>query len=152
MSEVYLRLSIAINVVLAVALFFKSALNQIVIDWVESKRTKRDLFMELHNQVSSFAKSFGDICFYEYLFSLDPSLRKTSQPVWQGNFQEFTNARKFILDNRLRFSDDLQRIIDRLFDESKLDDVLKNPNLYEECSGRVNSIAQEIKTYIKKRI
>jgi len=121
MNKTYLFwLSMVANIVLVVALFFKSALNHIVIDWVQSKRTKRDLLIDLYNQVSSFANTFGNICSYEYLFSLSPFLRTISQPVWQDNFQEFSDASKFISDNRLRFSEDLQRMIDHCLMKARL--------------------------------
>lgn len=144
--------SIALNFLLLVVLFFKSALNQMVIDYLRERKEKRSFLISLHTAVDEFVSAIDIIYFCEYLFSLNPGLKSTNemQRFWQENLKKLERARKHIEESRLKISS-LKPLLDELFSVSKVNDVVKNPVCWKDRSQLVEAVAQRVKDAIEKR-
>jgi hypothetical protein len=156
MSWGYL-LSLVLNVVLAVALLFKSALNDVVVDSYKRFRDRREkrraLLCELHENMLGFSAK------YMVLVAVAPlkqsgipevdAVADQLQGTFTGLFQasmEFLNRHEFEMPSAVR------ERIGELRTAMKVDDprALVDPTAIEKRSSDVDRIVEEIEAEVRR--
>jgi len=133
MTTIYLLISIGLNVFLAVSLFFKSALNDIVKDWWAEKRKAKkeqhERLVELRSDLFKLKTDWPMMLFWAMMAirHQDPNAKKG----YYATGEVFSKEAGFILERmkkiEIYFTDDLRSLLSKLPDEfAKLSAQLLN--------------------------
>jgi len=151
--------SVILNIALLVALFFRTALNDVVRDWWEERRRRHkeeaDLLHKLHHHLSLYPTYHFSTMVSLFIMStartpeevsrIKRGMEKTGNVLQQ--FIDFTSA------NELRFSEEIRAGLRKLREEASVMDVLEGQyaRMYE-ISERVVEICVRLKGMIEQEL
>lgn len=151
----WLVISLALNVVLAIALFLKTALNQIVVDVVKDfreKRTRREeLLRELHERLATF-----DADYFMLLLSIGAEkVAAPGQPTKQlggPGAAGVDAANKFFDKNLLEFPASVRLLLQRLRTEMLFKDVdlMKDGPTILDRSSAVTQATKKVRAEVER--
>ena len=150
--------SLALNFVLGLALYFRTAINEVVRDWWTRRRSRRqeqeDRLHELHGYL---------LCYPNYHFIAMTRYFITQRVQTDAEVQEHLRAMQelgekmhpiqdFVGANELRFSQEIQQGIRHLRQEINMGDVLADPRRIFERHRLVVGACDRLKEQIEQEL
>ncbi len=159
MKESYvLWASVALNFVLALILFFRTALNEILLDWYKRSRQRRDrlrtLLLELRKHMSSFAQDYFLVLVGAGLELMGGEMAPAGRKYREEAGERLKEANDF-LDHRLpEFPQTIRTLVGELRGRvmlPKMDEIL-NREFILERGDSVEGVVKKILEEVDRRI
>lgn len=159
--------SIVLNVILIVALFFKGAINDLAkeytLDRYRERKRRRELLKQLHASIDEISWLYTRCFFSMYVALQSPVVeqRREADVTREQLTSRIQEVHRFIGENRLDFSKDLQTLIHNfqqslLHIASQIPVLLSRPigfdQLSEELQRALNSTVPPIKERIRAEL
>jgi hypothetical protein len=159
-ERIVLVTSVFLNVVLLFSLFFRTALNDLVVKalthWWEHKEEKRKLLLELHEHMDTFA---SDYFFALVLLGLTERAGTTQErEEYRRKSDELSskleNTHTFMRKHKLEFPNSIAARLERLRKEMLLPNVesFQDGRIILERSEAVNQITQDVREEIARLV
>lgn len=163
MQTVILISSIILNFILAMLLFFKSALNDILKEWWLDKRTikreNRDRLIELRSRLVKLSGLSPLLLIQSAIhqYEKDPYMKEKFKSQWNSTLKAWGEENEYISKNEILFPNDI-RILLREFQEKFAKATVevitsliykeRMLELTQEVSSSVSQIIEKVDAYL----
>lgn len=145
-------ISLFFNAALLLALYFRTALNQLVLQYIEERRAHRERLIRLYDNARRYVAALTSICLYQYIMSIKPNDRPLVKPYWDEASKEFKETQQFIQENKIRFHKDLRGKLTILSKESMIDDLVKQPALLFSRTEKIEKAGNDVLHEIERKL
>jgi len=155
-----LTLSLALNLVLAVVLFFRSALNTVVgnaySEWRTRKAARKQLLRDLYATVDALGRDhFLALATTGMIWNAQSNEeRERFMAVLEEMVPKMAEANTFLTRHELEFPQNIRFLVDQLRDRMVLPslDVVGSAPAIAEHSGAVNQLVESIKAAVSRTL
>lgn len=145
--------SLLVNALLLLALYFRTALNQLAVDWMAQRAAKRELLIHLYDNVRRYVGAATGVAHYEYIWTVKPDTYAEIKPFQDQAMAVLEETKSFIDENRIRLAQPIQRELDSLVAATVgLANILNNPGEFQEVNRRITAAGNRALVEIEKSL